>query len=48
MFQSINDIIVGAMDYVLGWLLYLPKDAAMIAVAVSVLSVTYRSVTFQE
>ncbi|MDA1087578.1 MAG: EMC3/TMCO1 family protein [Verrucomicrobia bacterium] len=34
MFQVINDFIVGTMDYVLGWLLYVPMDVAMIAVAV--------------
>ena len=34
MFQIVNDFIVAMMDYVLGWLLYLPRDVAMIGVAV--------------
>ena len=34
MLQAINDFIVEAMDYVLGWLLYLPRDLRLVLVAV--------------
>ena len=35
MFETLNNSIVAMMDYVLGWLLYLPSDAALILVAVA-------------
>jgi len=34
MLQAMNNSLVALMDYVLGWLLYVPRDAALIAVAV--------------
>ncbi len=34
MLQAINDFLVETMDYVLGWLLYLPRDLRLVLVAV--------------
>ena len=34
MFNALNDVIVNAMDYVLGWILYLPRDVQLFLVAI--------------
>ena len=34
MFEFINNAVASAMDYVLGWTLHLPSDAALLAVAI--------------
>jgi len=34
MFQAINDAIVNAMDYLLGWITFLPRDAQLFVVAI--------------
>ena len=34
MWETLNNLIVSAMDWLLGWLLYLPRDGRLVAVAV--------------
>ena len=35
MFEVLNDVIVRMMDFLLGWMLLLPKDAALAIIAVA-------------
>ena len=42
MLETLNMWVVGALDYVLGWILYLPRDAALFVVAL----LTSSSLTF--
>lgn len=51
MMETLNNLIVGLMDFILGWILYLPRDLELLVVAVmtsAALTLTRKWVTDQE